>query len=498
MVKDFNINVTYQGKSHLFQCPPTEFLYTVSKYYEIDSSFIDIYAINKERRRKISLSELADLMKVEIILRGRTPVITDPSPLVPSCGGEIITERIVDKLTHNNILSGPERKYIIDLLENPTKITSVKRKFNDKDVSCHKRKVKVSHKMIQCKPSAFYYRTASSQTDETYEDSNAKADDTDHTIQLPTSFKNSFVQTDVILSHDDDCVKKGAYLKDDTSVRKHGNDFNCKVMLTKIDQCKDAASQTDDVFIPSTEGERALVKLKKLATENEKNPAEIEKLMDASFDDRRHFILLKAPLVAAVREKYPMLFSVNEIKRELDRLFYSGKSEDFMNNIDKYSTIILDECGRNSDIYNETAKTVKYVFTEEQRHYAKAVGSILGVPKLVKEPLNFIKTVDNPCKTDIYPYVDASHHTVQEIYFDDVIFKIIVEDQLLCEAKSFKEAILCFVASFFIFNIGYTESCKNSLIIFEKLYLCANETLDFDTHTEQMIKLLKLKSTANI
>lgn len=68
-----------------------------------------------------------------------------------------------------------------------------------------------------------------------------------------------------------------------------------------------------------------------------------------------------------------------------------------------------------------------------------------------------------------------------------------VEGQRLCETSNLCEAVLCLVASFFIFNIDYPESCKCTLTVIEKVHLKANDTMVMDDKTEQWIKLLTMR-----
>lgn len=99
---------------------------------------------------------------------------------------------------------------------------------------------------------------------------------------------------------------------------------------------------------------------------------------------------------------------------------------------------------------------------------------------------------------NIYPHINASCHNLKELFFDNLLYQIVVEGHTLCEATDFLEAILCLVASFFIFNIDYPESCRRTLIAIEKLYLNANDTKDLDDLTIQTVKLLQLEANPTV
>lgn len=63
----------------------------------------------------------------------------------------------------------------------------------------------------------------------------------------------------------------------------------------------------------------------------------------------------------------------------------------------------------------------------------------------------------------------------------------------MCEASNLCEAVLCLVASFFIFQIEYPKDCCNTLTAFEKLYLDVDVTQEMNDWTCQIIKFYKEK-----
>lgn len=108
--------------------------------------------------------------------------------------------------------------------------------------------------------------------------------------------------------------------------------------------------------------------------------------------------------------------------------------------------------------------------------------------------LSFFHVSFQKIDIDVFPYIDARIHALKDLYFDNVLYKIFAEGLQLCEANNLKEAVLCFVASFFIFNINYPKSCFKTLTVFEKLFLNGNDTLDIDDTTVQWIKFFRLRA----
>lgn len=71
-----------------------------------------------------------------------------------------------------------------------------------------------------------------------------------------------------------------------------------------------------------------------------------------------------------------------------------------------------------------------------------------------------------------------------------------VEGHHLCETSNLCEAVLCLVASFFIFQISYPKSCCETLIAFEKLYLEVDESEIDNDWTNKIIKFYKEKAVS--
>lgn len=288
--------------------------------------------------------------------------------------------------------------------------------------------------------------------------------------------------------------------------RKRMDDLNCpkpKMMNKKVQvhlssqNSRDYFAQTDTTyptyFQNTAEIKSIHTKIKVLANNRRANKDDIKQLMEASFDGRRTFILLST-CVADVKQKYPLLFSADEVKNEIDRLFYNGKCREFLSNIDKYSTYVLEKCAENEEIFIRTMENEEKSKTAEQKKYVKAVGSILALPNLVHETLGFVNLPENPCQNDIYPYINGSANFMKDIFSYNHSFEVMVEDTVLCKASNFIEAILCFMASFYIFHLNYPINCQKTMIVFEKLYLCAFDTKDddIDERTKELIKILKL------
>lgn len=72
MVKDFNINTVYHGQSRIIECPPHEFLNKVVECFKVDIQSIELHAIKKGERHKITPYEIEDLMKIEIVDKSST------------------------------------------------------------------------------------------------------------------------------------------------------------------------------------------------------------------------------------------------------------------------------------------------------------------------------------------------------------------------------------------------------------------------------------------
>ena len=97
---------------------------------------------------------------------------------------------------------------------------------------------------------------------------------------------------------------------------------------------------------------------------------------------------------------------------------------------------------------------------------------------------------------DAYPHIDVSTYSLAEIFSNEISYSVIVEGQHLCETSSFSEAILCLVASFFIFNIVYPTNCHQTLTAFEELYLDEKISTEMNEWTSKLVNFYKKEADA--
>ncbi|GFQ65837.1 DUF5641 domain-containing protein [Trichonephila clavata] len=240
-----------------------------------------------------------------------------------------------------------------------------------------------------------------------------------------------------------------------------------------------------------------IIQSKKLAASEKVDSVKATDLMVKSFDKRRNFILIERPAVSFVKEKFPLLFSCTEVRNELDRIFYTGKSQEFISNIKKYAPHILSAARDDDPLLETTQEKMKSFQTPAQREYAQEVGAILMVSSLMHEKRNYLKLLDHCYDISNFPYIETLSK-LEEIFFDQHIYKVYAENLLLCEASDLKEALLCLIASYFIFNIKYPDTSFRTLVVFEKLFLEASDTdeNEIDISVIQIIRSIQLKQQA--
>ncbi|GFU42007.1 hypothetical protein TNCV_4676951 [Trichonephila clavipes] len=128
---------------------------------------------------------------------------------------------------------------------------------------------------------------------------------------------------------------------------------------------------------------------------------------------------------------------------------------------------------------------------------AQEVGAILMVSSLMHEQRNYLKLLDHHYDISNFPYIEALSN-LDEVFFDNHIYKVYAENLLLCEASDLKEALLCLIASYFIFNIKYPDTSFRTFVVFEKLFLEASDTdeNEIDISVTQIIRSIQLKQQA--
>ncbi|KFM59581.1 hypothetical protein X975_23178, partial [Stegodyphus mimosarum] len=149
------------------------------------------------------------------------------------------------------------------------------------------------------------------------------------------------------------------------------------------------------------------LQIKRIAKQEVLDKAEVSRLLAESFDNRRHFILHDLPLVQHVKEKYPLLFTVDEVKNELDRICYHGVCADFLKNIEKYATTILKSIPSTEPLLIKTLTKMEKCETDIQKNYAQNVGSVLLLSFLAKEERKYIRLLDKDIDPGDFPHIDA-------------------------------------------------------------------------------------------
>ncbi|XP_021003125.2 uncharacterized protein [Parasteatoda tepidariorum] len=432
-MSNFNIFVTYGDHTKLFSCSSRrEFGSKVARFFGLDRSEMQLLEVSRGSRNPITINDLKDKMKLELRKNGikstsetngeRPERTRFESVNIPDVAEQLTDQdpvKVPDivelkrKLTENRVLSGPERKFLLHVVD----------EFSDSIASTSRKRKRGPEEAV--------------------EKVNKK-------LQATPQITSTYTQTD-----------QGIF---------------------------------NNPPEPSTSKD-LITESKRLARSEKKDAVKVRSLMDKTFEERRHFILLKNPILHLVKEKYPLLFSTDEVINELNRIFYDKKAEEFLSNIKKYSTTIINLVEENHPL----AKTIKEAndkaSTVSQKSYARQVGSLLAISNVVRERRTFLHTEDEPCEKNNYPRIEAPCE-VSEIFEDVITYKIIVEGLILCEASNFPEAILCLLSSYFIFNISYPEQSFNTFVLMEKIFLDANDTdvNDVDEDTNQFIRYIKLKT----
>ncbi|GFX62311.1 uncharacterized protein TNCV_407061 [Trichonephila clavipes] len=186
-----------------------------------------------------------------------------------------------------------------------------------------------------------------------------------------------------------------------------------------------------------------------------------------------------------------------QVRKELDRIFYTGKCQEFISNIEKHAPHILSAARDDDPLLKTTQKQIELLETSDQKKYAQEVGAILMISSLVHERGNYLKLLDHHYDDSDFPYINVLAN-LDEIFFDEHIYTVYAENLLLCEAKDLKEALLCLIASYFIFNIKYQDTSFRTFVVFEKLFLESSDTDETEIAISviQIIRSIQLKEQA--
>ncbi|GFU33703.1 DUF5641 domain-containing protein [Nephila pilipes] len=421
--KSLSIHVTYGNQTFICSSAKKDFLNKVSEKYNINKDEIEIYEIEKKMKKRISVEDLKDFMKVEIrkkphaVNRSNGQSYSSVASTSKAPSEAILAQKLLD----NGSFTGLERAFLLQCLKNH---------FNPL-----KRKIVTEAGTPDIRP----------------------------------EMKNRKVQVDA------------------------GNLISRRTTYTQTDELINYQPPLNN----TTFSNEIIAQSKKLAASDKIDSAVATDLMAKSFDKRRNFILVERPVVSFVKEKYPLLFNCTEVRNELDRIFYNGKCQEFISNIEKYAPHVLSMARDDDPLLETTKKKMELYPTNIQKKYAQEVGAILMISSLMHEDRIYLKLLDNTIPSSHFPYIESSAK-LDDIFFDQHLFRVYAEGQYLCEASDLKEALLCLIASYFIFNIKYNDFSFGTLVVFEKLFLEANDTdeNDIDIAVLQIIRSIQLKQQA--
>lgn len=242
---------------------------------------------------------------------------------------------------------------------------------------------------------------------------------------------------------------------------------------------------------PETEDDRTIADhanwMKNEALKKRQDFKKIETLMDLTFADRRKFIL-DFPTLNTVQEKYPCLFSREEIKNEFNRLSTVDISSKFLAQMKKYSLKILKLANNDCPMKKITNEMLENVKSDEERGYVTGVGSLLVLPHLLKEKVTTLFVEEKSTVNHPVVVYDSMKSVFSPADSDDMMFEIKAEGITVCEPVEFLEAVECLLCTYYGMNMAYPSGAKATLQFLQKVYL---EITDNEKTDKKVLSLIQ-------
>lgn len=202
---------------------------------------------------------------------------------------------------------------------------------------------------------------------------------------------------------------------------------------------------------------------KKMVTESKKkknvDSRLIENAMNATFSDRRKYIIQLTPTIMEIKMEYPCLFMFHQVLYEFHRLTEIPLQERLTEYLNKYSDAIIKckiEDLRKSNDNPELLEELENVLPEEANVFA-----LNSIPSLLRDTETSFTT--QLAENDKFPVLVKA--------IDDNEGSLHIEHGEICTYNSMTEGVAALFASHYVFNLVYRPKLKKSLLFIQKKIL---------------------------
>lgn len=201
------------------------------------------------------------------------------------------------------------------------------------------------------------------------------------------------------------------------------------------------------------------------AKKSKKDNRKVQLLMQKTFMSRRSDITENPQKLELLKQKYPFLFSTEQIKEEFSRI--TGVEAALRDLPVAILNHIKDE---NQDIMKLHTDALTRLHDPEEIANVRRSTTLMVLPSHLKEKIsNFMLTTSQEApgggvlKSEPIIVADG------EDFLQSSNFSVISENMKICETKTLTDAFECLLAAYYCFNMTYPKNILNTMTFLEKL-----------------------------
>ncbi|XP_034534575.1 uncharacterized protein LOC117809017 isoform X2 [Notolabrus celidotus] len=198
---------------------------------------------------------------------------------------------------------------------------------------------------------------------------------------------------------------------------------------------------------------------------------QIGDMMNDTFPLRRKEIVEDEPLVAEVKERWPALFSEQQIVAEFARLTSVDLKGSLFAGIDQYLARFLELYKAKSGIVGLTRLTRQ--LDEDSSTQRKRTVLLLGLPHYLRDdPSHFFKTVEATDDEQVFTKEMKVGIVMVKEGEDIVDVSVILEEAVvLCGLKDIPDAVAMLMGLLYALNIDYPKELKYTFEVIQKVLM---------------------------
>ncbi|XP_041851074.1 uncharacterized protein LOC121646244 [Melanotaenia boesemani] len=198
---------------------------------------------------------------------------------------------------------------------------------------------------------------------------------------------------------------------------------------------------------------------------------QIGDMMKKTFPLRRKEIVVEEPLVAEVKERWPALFSEQQIEAEFARVTSVSLKGSLYAGLDQYLVRFLELYNAKSGIVGLQRLTKS--LADDSSILKKRTVLLLGLPYFLKEdPSCLFKTVQATDNEDVFTKGMKAGIVLVKEGEDIIDVSVVLEEAVfLCDLRDVPNAVAMLMGLLFALNIDYPKKLRYTFEVIQKVLM---------------------------